>query len=198
MKPRSFRPRSTAAQTTRTSGCSATRCSIPSGAATRQTSVTVCAPAPLTAAIAAALELPVASIGSRTIASRSTRSDGSFTKYSTGSSVSSSRYRPMKHTPAAEHADTGAQHRADGDLLPRDARHGRALERRLDLDLLDREVLRRFVGEEQRDFLDELPEMDGRRLAVAEVRELVLDERMGDVCHSADGRLGHVRGQTPL
>ena len=51
---------------------------MPGGAATMQTSVTVCAPASFTASIAAALECPVASIGSRTIASRSLRSVGSF------------------------------------------------------------------------------------------------------------------------
>ena len=43
-----------------------------------QTSVTDCAPASFTAAIAAQLEWPVASIGSRTIASRSDRSSGSL------------------------------------------------------------------------------------------------------------------------
>jgi hypothetical protein len=41
--------------------------------------MTLRAPAFFTSAIAAALELPVASIGSSTIASRSARSEGSFT-----------------------------------------------------------------------------------------------------------------------
>ena len=53
--------------------------SIPSGAETRQTSVTERAPASFTFAIAATLEFPVASIGSRTMASRSARSLGSLT-----------------------------------------------------------------------------------------------------------------------
>ena len=56
-----------------------------------QTNVTVWAPASLTTSIAAQLECPVASIGSSTIASRSSRSTGSFTKYWIASSVSSSR-----------------------------------------------------------------------------------------------------------
>ena len=73
------------------------------------------------------------------------------------------------------------KHRTHRDLLARDARDERALERRLDLDLLAREVLRRLVGEEQRHFLDELAEVHRRRRAVAQVRELVLDQRMRDV-----------------
>ena len=64
------------------------------------------APASLTFWIAATLELPVASIGSSTIASRSPRSSGSFTKYSIASSVSSSRYMPMKPTRALEISDS--------------------------------------------------------------------------------------------
>ena len=43
-----------------------------------------------------------------------------------------------------------------------------------------RHVLRRLVGEEQRDLLGELAEVDGRRVLVAEVAELVLDERVLD------------------
>ena len=69
--PRSFRPRSTAAETMRTSGMLACMWSIPSGAATRQTSRSDLAPASFTAATAATVERPVASIGSSTIASRS-------------------------------------------------------------------------------------------------------------------------------
>ena len=81
-KPRSFRPRvDRRRQTTCTSGVLARcTCAIPSGAATRQTSVTVRAPAVLRAIVtAAAVELPVASIGSSTITSRSARSAGSLT-----------------------------------------------------------------------------------------------------------------------
>jgi hypothetical protein len=64
-------------------------------------------------------------------------------------------------------------------FFPRSAARHR-LERRLDLDRLGREVLRRLVGEEQRDLVGELAEVDGRRVLVAQVRELVLDERVRD------------------
>ena len=81
---------------------------------------------------------------------------------------------------AVEHADARAQHRADRHLLAGDALRGHRLERRLDLVVLGREVLRRLVREEQRDLVRELAEVDGRRLLVAQVAELVLDERMLD------------------
>jgi hypothetical protein len=81
---------------------------------------------------------------------------------------------------AVEHPHPGAQHRADGDLLAGDARYRRPLERRLDLRRLGRHVLRRLVREEERDLVRELAEVDRRRLLVAEVAELVLDERVLD------------------
>ena len=56
---------------------------------------------------------------------------------------------------AVEHPHPGAQDRADGDLLARDALGSRALERRLDLDLLDPHLLGRLVGEEQRQLVHE-------------------------------------------
>src|SRR5919106_123816 len=80
-----------------------------------------------------------------------------------------------------EHADPGAQDRADGDLLPGDPAGGHVLERRLDLDLLVRQVLRRLVDEEQRQLVHELPEHLRRRRDVAQEPELVLDERMRDL-----------------
>jgi hypothetical protein len=79
---------------------------------------------------------------------------------------------------SVEHPEAGAQDRADGDLLPCDPLHLGALERRLDLVGLGREVLRRLVGEQQRQLVGELAEVDGRRVLVAQVRELVLDERV--------------------
>ena len=82
---------------------------------------------------------------------------------------------------AVEHPEAGAEDRADRDLLSGDARERRALERRLDLDVLRRQVLRRLVGEEQRHFLDELAEVDRRGVLVSQVRELVLDERVPDL-----------------
>ena len=66
-----------------------------------------------------------------------------------------------------EHPHPGAEHRADGDLFPGDALHGRPLERRLDLDVLGREVLRRLVGQEQRDLVRDLAEVHRRRVLLA-------------------------------
>ena len=60
----------------------------------------------------------------------------------------------------------------------------RLLERRLDLDLLVGEALRRLVRQEQRQLVDELPEHLRRRRHVAQQPELVPDERvlhLGDV-----------------
>ena len=77
-----------------------------------------------------------------------------------------------------EHPHPGAQDRADRDLLARDPPRGRALERRLDLDLLVGQVLRRLVREEERELVHELPEHLRRRRDVPEQAELVLHERM--------------------
>jgi hypothetical protein len=81
---------------------------MPSGAAISAISRTEVAPARLSVSTAAAVELPVASIGSRRITSRSAMSFGSFTKYSTGSSVSSLRYRPMNPTRAPGRSESTA------------------------------------------------------------------------------------------
>ena len=80
-----------------------------------------------------------------------------------------------------EHAHARAQDRADGDLLARDPPRGHPLERRLDLDLLVGEVLRRLVGEQERQLVDELAEHLRRRRHVAQQAELVLDERVRDL-----------------
>ena len=77
-----------------------------------------------------------------------------------------------------EHPHSRAQDRADRDLLAGDPPRRRALERRLDLDLLVGQVLRRLVGQEQRELVDELAEHLRRRRDVAQEPELVLDERM--------------------
>ena len=67
------------AQTIVTSGCSPCRRSIPSGAAMIAITAIDVAPASFTVSIAAAVEFPVASIGSRMITSRSATSAGSLT-----------------------------------------------------------------------------------------------------------------------
>jgi hypothetical protein len=56
------------------------------------------------------------------------------------------------------------------------------LERRLDVDIGGRQVLRRLVRQEQRDLLDELAEMNGRCVLVPQVRQLVLDQRVPNLC----------------
>ena len=66
-----------------------------------------------------------------------------------------------------EHPDSRTQDRADGDLLAGDAAPGSPLERRLDLDLLVREILRGLVREEQRELVHELSEHLRRRRDVA-------------------------------
>ena len=63
----------------RTSGWSCSICAMPSGAAISEISVMLEAPAFLSVVTAAAVELPVASIGSSRITSRSATSAGSFT-----------------------------------------------------------------------------------------------------------------------
>ena len=90
------------------------------------------------------------------------------------------RARRDEREHAVQHADPGAEDRDDGDLLPGDPRHRHPLERRGDLDLLDREVLGHLVGEEHRDLVDELAEELRRSLLVAEQPELVLHQRMVD------------------
>ena len=87
-----------------------------------------------------------------------------------------------------EHAHPRAQDRAHGDLLAGDPPRGHALERRLDLDLLVGEVLRRLVGEEQRELVHELAEHLRRRRDVAQEAELVLDERVRDLGDEAGRR----------
>ncbi len=59
------------------------------------------------------------------------------------------------------------------------------LERRLHLDVLGRQILRRFVGQQKRDLVHELAEVNGRSVLVAKVRELVLDERVLDLDDAA-------------
>jgi hypothetical protein len=71
--------RSIAATTIEMSGWSRWIRSIPSGAAISAIRRTDVAPAALTVSTAAAVELPVASIGSSRITSRSAMSPGSFT-----------------------------------------------------------------------------------------------------------------------
>ena len=196
MKPRSFSPRSTAAQTMCTSGWWSWARLIPGGRGDDADERDDCAPASLTASIAAPLEWPVASIGSSTIASRSSEVDRQLHEVldrlqrllvAVQPDEADARARHEREH-AVEHAHARAQHRADGDLLARDPLRRHLLERRLDLVRLRRHVLRRLVREQQRQLVHELAEVDGRRLLVPQVAELVLDERVRDDGEAAASR----------
>ena len=82
---------------------------------------------------------------------------------------------------AVEHAHPRSEDRADRHLLARDPVGLRPLERGLDLDLLDSHLLRRLVGEQERQLVDEPAEHLGVGVDVAEQAELVPDERVGDL-----------------
>src|SRR5512146_2633332 len=100
MKPRSFRPRSTAAHTMWTSGCCRCTSATPGGAATMQTSVTDWAPASFTAAIAAQLQVVLDGLECLLVAVHADETDP--------------RARHERED-AVEHPDARAQDRADRD-----------------------------------------------------------------------------------
>src|ERR1041385_6639690 len=81
-----------------------------------------------------------------------------------------------------DHAEPGAQDRHERELLPRDLTAHRFLERRFDLDRLERQVLRDLVRHQHRDLVDELLEVTRAGAFVAQDRELVLDQRMRQHC----------------
>jgi hypothetical protein len=87
-----------------------------------------------------------------------------------------------------KHPDPRAQDRAHRDLLARDAARRGHLERRLDLDLLVREVLGGLVGEEQRELVHELAEHLRGRRHVPQQPELVLNQRMSHFGHRSGAR----------
>ena len=172
-----------------TSGYSSCTRSIPSGAATRQTSVTVRAPG--------VLDL-LDRRDARVAGGEHRVEDDRVALGEVGRQLHEVLDR-LERLLVAVHADEpDARARDERERRRRASRRRRgapgrrrpscprsaepsALERRLDLDRLGRKVLRRLVGEEQRHLLDELAEVDGRRVLVAQVRQLVLHERVGDV-----------------
>ena len=81
---------------------------------------------------------------------------------------------------AAEHAEARAQDRHDADLLAREHLALALRDRRLDLDVLEREIARDLVRHEHGDLLEELAEILRARRLLAHERELVLDERVVD------------------
>jgi hypothetical protein len=89
---------------------------------------------------------------------------------------------------ALDHSESGPEDRDERELLTGDPLADGSLERRLDSDILEREVGRRLVGHQHRDLVDELLEDLRRRAAIAENRDLVLDERMADERQSGKRR----------
>jgi hypothetical protein len=90
---------------------------------------------------------------------------------------------------AFDHSEPGAEDWHERELLAGDALADGSLEGRVDRDVFEREVGRGLVGHEHRDLVDEFLENLRRRAAVAENRDLVLDERMAD-----EGQSGKRRG----
>ena len=82
-----------------------------------------------------------------------------------------------------EHAlgegEARAQDWREHELLAGEARRHHRGERRLDLDLGQRQVARDLVADEHADFLEQLTKRFGRAGLVAQQRELVLHQRMG-------------------
>jgi hypothetical protein len=79
---------------------------------------------------------------------------------------------------ALHHAESSAEDRHQRQLLARDLAARHPLKGRVDLDRLRRQVLGGLIGHEHRDLAHELLEVARAGLAVAEDRELVLDQRM--------------------
>ncbi|MGF6751030.1 hypothetical protein OKW36_006690 [Paraburkholderia sp. MM5482-R1] len=79
---------------------------------------------------------------------------------------------------AVRHADARAQHRHDRELLAGDHRRVDLDERRGDAARGHWQVAGDFVAHQQRDFAQQFAERAGRRVPVAHVRQLVLDQRV--------------------
>jgi hypothetical protein len=91
---------------------------------------------------------------------------------------------------SVHHAQTGAENRHERELLAGHLPAAEALEWRLDVRLLERKVLCRFVGHQHRNLVHEGLEVARVRGAIAQPRELVLDQRMVDDSEIGE-RLGH-------
>ena len=79
---------------------------------------------------------------------------------------------------AVEHAEPGAQDRDDDRLGVGELDAGRRRDRRLDVERLDADVARGLVGEERHELLGEAPEGGAVGPLVAQVGQLVGDERV--------------------
>ena len=90
-----------------------------------------------------------------------------------------------------DHPEPGAEDRHQRQLLPGHLAAGRPLQRRLDLDRLGREVLGDLVGHQHRDLADQLLEVAGAGVPIAQDRELVEDQRVGENGQVGEGCLRH-------
>ena len=87
-----------------------------------------------------------------------------------------------------DHPEAGPQDRHERELLPRDPGAPHRLEWRLDVHGLERQILRHFVRHQHRDLVHELLEVARAGLLVAQDRELVLDQGVGQ-----DRQVGEMR-----
>src|SRR6266540_1779016 len=97
---------------------------------------------------------------------------------------------------ALDHPQAGAQDGDQGELLARHLHAAHMLERCIELDGLEGQVLGDLVGHEHRDLGGELLEVLGGRTLVAEQRELVLNQRVGQQSEVGEIRLRHGRQAT--
>src|SRR6266550_542180 len=89
---------------------------------------------------------------------------------------------------ALDHAESGAQDRHEGELLPRYADAPHALERGFHLRGLERQVFRHLVRHEHGDLVHELLEIPRGGVLVPQDRELVLNQRV--IEHREVGEFG--------
>ena len=133
--------------------------------------------------------------GETTITSRSARSAGRLEEIlhrherlglAVEAGVGHARARhQVQH--ALDEGRAGAQHRREHQLLAGDAAGLGAGERRLDLDLGERQIARHLVAQQHADLFQQLAEGLGRARLVADQRQLVLHQRMldhGDAVHA--------------
>ena len=186
MNPCSLSPRSSAATTICTSGCSSWIRVTPSGAPMMAISRTDVAPAALTRSTAAAVELPRCKHRikqdhvARADVLRELQEvlDGLQRRLvAIQADVADTGARNQRED-GVEHADTCTKNRTHGHFLPRDALDIHLLERCLDTSCLGCEIFRCLVGEKQRQLVDELTEHLRGRSDVAQQTQLVAHERM--------------------
>ncbi len=81
---------------------------------------------------------------------------------------------------AVDQGEAGAQDRREHQLLAADLRRLDALQRRFDLDQVERQVARDLVAKQDAELAAQLAERFGREVLFAQQRQLVLHQRMTD------------------